>query len=269
MCFGAHSPILCAVLMFSAVTAAAAGPPPAGAGDAGSAARSQITWDKGFELPPGSHLRFAKVDETGAVGARVLRYRIYATAAQLGTPYVLGVWRIGTSLDDLQVLSETAYVNRKGLVLASVPNPGQQDSDQLNDGSELDVTFQAARGEPVRFILRSPDWKTMIGGTIIPYPIEASDHGCKLSALLSEPDAKSVLVYMDGFPANAVLTAQSAIQGATQEQKAYTDPKGHASVVESPRAKGADSGTMTETVHAPACNVSLSVPWGRGSSAVQ
>ncbi|MGB6688813.1 MAG: hypothetical protein WBE76_13335 [Terracidiphilus sp.] len=236
-----------------------------GSKQAESTERYQMLWDKGFDLPPGSHLRFAKVDETAGLNGRSLRYRIYADAAQQAVPYVLGVWRIGTSIDDLQVLSEAAYVNHKGLVLGTPPNPAQQEADALNDGSELDVSVTVAQGEPVRLVLRTEDSKTMIGGTLVPFPIQSTDKSCKLSALLADPEANALLIYADGFPRNSILTVQNVSQGVVQEQKLYTDARGQGSVIVLPHLRGADSGTATETIQAGGCKVSVSVPWGRGS----
>lgn len=230
-----------------------------------AAQRYQMLWDQGFELPPGSHLRFVKIGETGSDAGHLLRYRIFADAAQEGVPYVLGVWRIGADLEDLQVLSESAYVNRKGLVLNNPPNPAQQDASELTDGSEAVVDIKAAKGEPVRFILRTQDSTTMIGGTLVPFPIEATNKSCRLRALLADPGANAVLLYADGFPANSVLTMQSDSQGASHERTIYTDVKGHGSAIDAPQVKGMEAGTATETIRARGCTVSVSVPWGAGS----
>lgn len=230
-----------------------------------STEKYQILWDQGFELPPGSHLRFVKIGSSPGSQGTTLRYRVFADAADQGTPYVLGEWRIGSSLDDLQVLSESAFVNRKRLVMGSRPNPGQQDSDALDDGSELDVSFTVARGEPVRFVLRTADAKIMIGGTLVPFPIEANDKRCKLSALLADPAANSVLLYADGFPPNADITLQSGSAGTSQQRTLHTDARGSASAVDEPHVKGADSGTATETIQGGNCHVSVAVPWGKAN----
>jgi hypothetical protein len=230
-----------------------------------SAERYQMLWDQGFDLPPGSHLRFVKVGETGSDVGHLLRYRIFADAAQEGVPYVLAVWRIGTDLEELQILSESAYVNRKGLVLNNPPNPGQQDATELTDGSEAVVDIKAAKGEPVRFVLRTQDSKTMIGGTLVPFPFESTDKSCRLRALLADPEANAVLLYADGFLPNSVLTVQSDSQGASHQQTIYTDAKGHGSAIDALHVKGMDAGTATETIRAGGCTVSVSVPWGEGS----
>jgi hypothetical protein len=243
-------------------------PPPGpakGTNKSGSPERQQLAWDQGFDLPPGSHLRFEKVDQSNDPAGHAVRYRVFADAAQLSTPYVLGVWRIGNDLDNLEVLSESAYVNRKGLVLNNLPNPGQQDSVALTDGSELEISANVAKGEPVRVILRSQDWKTMIGGTIVPFPIESTSKNCRLRALLAEPEARAVLLYADGFPSNSILTVESNAPGAAGA-KIYTDAKGHGSLIEEPRLNGQSAGTITETVRVPACAVTVNVPWGVGSS---
>jgi len=237
----------------------------AGGGKASSPERQQILWDQGFQLPAGARLRFAKIDETAGPDGHTLRYRIYADAASQGTAYVLGLWRIGTDLDNMEILSETAFVNRRGLLMNNLPNPGQADSPSLDDGSEIDVSVKVAKGEPVRLILRTQDWKTMIGGTLVPYPLEATDKGCKLSALLAQPEANSVLVYADGFPPNSILPLSGSLDGATNQQKIYADARGHGSAIEQPRVKGVDTGTLTESVKTPGCSVTVSLPWGKGS----
>jgi len=251
-------------LLSAALVLDAAGPPQHSAKTARkdvSLERSQMLWDRGFELPPGSHLRFAKVDDAAGPGPHTLRYRIYADAAEMGTPYVLAAWHVGTDIDDLEVLSENAYVNRRGLLLANPPNPGQRDADALNDGSELDVAFKAAKGEPVRFILHSQDWKTMIGGTLVPYPIAAASRTCKLSALLADPDGQSLLIYLDGFPPDADVT----LNNGAQQRPVHTDAHGQASAVETPGASGASAGTLTESAQGGGCSLSVSVPFGQGS----
>jgi hypothetical protein len=245
--------------------ASAAGLSSSGGSKHPSTERYQMLWDQGFDLPPGSHLRFVKVGETPSDVGHLLRYRIFADAAEQGVPYVLGVWRIGTDLEDLQVLSESAYVNRKGLVMNNPPNPSQQDATELPDGSETVVDVKAATGEPVRFVLRTQDSKTMVAGTLVPFPIEATDKTCRLRALLADPDANSVLLYADGFPPNSVLTVQSSSEGASHNDTMYTDAKGHGSAIDAPHVKGVDGGTVTESIRANGCAVSVSVPWGAGS----
>lgn len=230
-----------------------------------STEKYQLLWDRGFELPPGSHLRFTKIGASPGPKGTTVRYRVYADAAQQGTPYTFSEWRIGTDLDDLQVISESAFVNRKRLVLSNQPNPGQQDSDSLTDGSELEVSITAAKGEPVRFVLRTEDSKTMIGGTLVPFPIESTDHGCKLNALLADPAANSVILYMDGFPPNSDVAVESVSGGGPQQRTVHTDAYGQASTIDQPHSSGGDSGTATETAQTKNCKVSVNVPWGRGS----
>jgi hypothetical protein len=268
--FGLHPSLPpLAALLFAAVAALVVVLPISASGSGAKkpapVERSQLLWDQGFDLPPGAHLRFAKVDETVAPDGHTLRYRIYADGAQPGAAYVLGLWRIGTPVDDLEVLSETAYVNHKGLLLGNLPNPAQLESDILTDGSELDVTVKVAKGEPVRFILHSQDWKTMIGGTLVPYPLESVNKNCKLAALIADPDANSALFYFDGLPPNTELAAQGSSNGTVQNQTIDTDAKGHASLIAQTHAKGVDTGTLTESIRTNACSVSVSVPFGMGS----
>ena len=69
------------------------------------------------------------------------------------------MWKIGASVQNLQVFSSAAYVNRKGLLLTEKPNSDQEDIESAGEGLEFDVGIQVANGEPIRSIGCEP-WET-------------------------------------------------------------------------------------------------------------
>ena len=74
---------------------------------------TQVSWDLSFGKPAGPRLRFVKISSPDTGATDLTRYRVFADGAQEKTPYIFAVWKIGTYLDNLQVLSSGAYVNRK------------------------------------------------------------------------------------------------------------------------------------------------------------
>lgn len=227
--------------------------------------KTQVFWDNGFDHPTSSRLRFVKVDEVTQPGGHYIRYRIYASGVPEGTPYTLAAWTIGKDLNDLNVLSEGVYVNRKGLLLTRKPNPDEEDKDTVAPDAEYDLGLQAADGEPLRFVLRSADSKVLVPGTLIPFPIESVDKGCKLSALLAMPDAEAVLIEADGFTPNSQILLQSESAGEQHQSQKPVDAGGHVQFVDLPYAAGKEAGMLNATISTKYCTVFISVPWGKGT----
>jgi len=227
--------------------------------------QTQIIWDNGFNKPTGPRLRFAKVDEVTRPEGHFVRYRIYASGAAEGTPYILAGWTIGRSLSDLNALSNSVYVNRKGLLFTRKPTADEEDRDTVGPDAEYDLGVQAADGEPVRLMLRSPDNKVMIPGTLVPFPIESSDKGCKLSAMLATPDGEAILIEGEGFQPNSQVWLQSNSAGEQRQSQKPVDSSGHIQFVDLPYVAGKDAGMLNDTISTKDCTVSVIIPWGKGT----
>jgi len=226
---------------------------------------TQVSWDAGFKNPSGPRLRFVKFEESSGADGHLTRYRVYAEGAQEGTPYILAFLKIGMLPENVQILSNGAYVNRKGLLLTRRPARDEEDSQSVGGNAEFDLGLQAANGEPVRFLLRSKDNKVMIPGTLVPFPIESAENGCKLSAFLSAPEANIVLFYADGFPPNSEVVAEGNSAGELKEGRHMTDGRGHARFIALPFVLGKDNGVLKESIRTKDCSVTVEVPWGKGS----
>jgi len=227
--------------------------------------KTQIAWDNGLNNPTGPRLRFAKVDEVTRPEGHFIRYRIYAAGVPEGTQYILAAWTIGKDLADLNVLSSAVYVNRKGLLLTRKPNADEEDRDTVSPDAEYDLGVQAADGEPLRLVLRSPDNKILVPGTLVPFPVESIDRGCRLSALLATPDAEAILIEGDGFQPNSQVFLQSNSADEQRQSQKPVDAKGHIDFVDLPYVAGKDAGTLNDTISTKSCLVSITIPWGRGT----
>jgi hypothetical protein len=227
--------------------------------------KTQIVWDRGLEHPPGSHLRFMKIDETDLSQRHFFRYRIFAEGAKEDMKYALDLWKIGSSPTDLKLVTDEAYVNRRGLLLVRKPRPEQEDSETADDGTELDVAVRVAKGEPARFVLHTKDEKVLISGTVVPAPIESVDGNCKLTAMLAVPEGEAILISADGFPPNEQITVHSDSAGEKMDKVKMADSNGHSEYVELPSVVGKDAGSVRETLTAKSCSVSVEIPWGKGT----
>lgn len=226
---------------------------------------AQVHWDAGLIDPTRPHLEFVKFDEFNRPDGHFTRFRVFAHGAPEGTQYTVAIWKIGTSVQNLQVMSSLAYVNRRGLLLTRKPSADEEDLQSAGEGLEFDIGIQAADGEPIRFALRSKDSKMIVPGTLIPYPIESSDKSCRLSALLSAPEANIVLVAASGFASNADLIVKGDSAGEPKQSKHKTDANGRVQFAELPFVVGKEAGILTDTIETPNCSVNVQIPWGKGS----
>ena len=225
--------------------------------------RTQISWDQGLGRS-GQHLRFVPFAPPSDP-AHLSHFRIYAEGAAADTPYILGVWNIGTYVKDLQILSNHVYANRKGLLMTRKPKPDEEDSATVDSSAEYDVGVQAADGEPIRFILRSKDNTLLAPGTLIPFPVISTDHSCKLEARRSVPEDQAILISMDGFAPGSTLEIVSDSVGEKKTSQRSVNENGHAEFVELPFVTGKDHGTVHESITTKDCSVSIEIPWGKGS----
>jgi hypothetical protein len=224
----------------------------------------QINWDenqRGGKNPGGLSLQFSKIDETVSSGKRVALYRVYVIGAPEDKKFTLTVWRLGA---DPHVHSSGIYINSKGLLMVHKPSPDQKNSNFAGE-DELHIAVQAARAEPIRYALSSSDKALLVYGTLVPFPREDTDRGCRLEVRLALPNAMAVLVYAEGLPANTVVPFQ-LFSGDTQETRQLSvNAQGHAVTTEFPAAYVKNRGLLKLKVATPECSVSVDIPWGEGS----
>jgi hypothetical protein len=233
----------------------------------------QVGWDEAAanpKNPSGLRFRFVKIDEDRftlpeAKGHSV-RYRAFVSGLREGEKYTVGIWKIGS---ELQMVADEVYVNAKGLLMVHKPTPEQENRSSVGRKDEMDLSLQAARGEPVRFVLGAADGKLVIPGTVVPFPIESDTGSCRLEARLGLPDAQAVLIYADGLPPNSAVPLLSDSAGESMPTSLQVNAQGHASTVDLPYVDGAVEGMLKVAVKTQACNVSVQIPWGQGSYHVQ
>ena len=225
----------------------------------------QVGWDDALpdkKNPSGLHFKFLKIDEASTPEGHQVRYRVYVPGASEKPKYALGTWKIGS---DLQILPVDVYVNAQGLLMVHKPRPDQENSDSVADDDELDLATPAARGEPVRFVLATPDGKFMVPGTVVPFPIESKGSTCRIEVRLVEPEGQAILIYADGLPPNSEIPFQAVSAGEPETSKFSVNANGHAVTTDLPYVDGKAMGILKVTVDAKGCLTSVEIPWGKGT----
>lgn len=155
---------------------------------------------------------------------------------------------------------------------------------QANQPVEIQTTLAA--GEPVRVALVGDTEKNGAAASLVPFPIENADQGCKLQVVLGVKDAAMVLVEGTGFPPNAALKVDSTTSGSTRTLHPKTTPDGRMVFAVLPEAKGQDAGQTTVTFAGvthypsletnknppppdPTCKPAVTFAWGKGAYKVQ
>ena len=219
----------------------------------------QISWDDnqpGKNNPNGLYFQFSEIDETTSSGKRVAHYRAYVIGAPENKKYTLTVWKIGSVP---HILSNNVYVNAKGLLMTRKPSPEQENCDFLGD-NEFHLDVQAAQAEPVRYAFTSSDKELLVYGTLVPFPLEGNDRGCRLEVRLAVPDGGAVLIYADGLPANTVVPFQLLSNGKQETENFTVNAQGHAVTNGIPSTEGQKQGSLRATLTTPECSVAIEIP---------
>jgi hypothetical protein len=210
----------------------------------------------------GLRIQFEKISDLQQPDGHVVRYRMLAPGAPEGQNYVLEVWRIGTQV---QLTPQPVYTNAKGLVMWHAPRKGQEDKVSLDSKEEIEVDLKAARGEPIRYILVSPDGKVFIPGTVVPFPVESKNGNCRIEARLGFPEGEGILVYIDGLVPGSAVPLQTVSGSETHTPQVVADEHGHAVAIVTPVVPGTNAGVVRISMSIKVCSVWVEVPWGDGS----
>jgi hypothetical protein len=135
----------------------------------------------------------------------------------------------------------------------------------VDGADEYDLSVQVAKGEPVRFLLVANDLSLQVPGTVVPFPIEASNRKCRLELRLGMPDGEAVLVYADGLPAKTDVPFEATSGSVMKPGKLSTNAKGHAATVDFPFVAGQEAGILDVKIATKGCSVSAEIAWGKGT----
>ncbi|HEY1255134.1 MAG TPA: hypothetical protein VGF01_10170 [Terracidiphilus sp.] len=226
----------------------------------------QARWDdeSGDLNPTGFHMRFVKIDEqTGADGRITDRYRVYVDGAPENKIFAFGSWPINKPL---AFDSHDIYVNGQGLLLLHKPKP-EQELSLSEPEDELVVVANTGTAEPVRYIFTRRDGQLLISATLVPHPIKSEEQGCQLEVRIAAPDASSVLLVIDGFPAKEKIPLVLESEDLSLSETMITNEDGHAVIAAFPFIPGKTQGTLRASAEGPGCLPEVRLPWSSAAQA--
>jgi hypothetical protein len=145
------------------------------------------------------------------------------------------------------------------------PNPAPPCTRSITPGTPIEITTTAAKGEAIRLGLVTADRKKGAAVSLVPFPIEGQDKGCKISVLLGSKDAELVLIKGDGFQKDATYTLGSESYGQKHPLTATINPQGHFMAAMTPWIPGHDSGDTVVYYQSSTCSPTVSFHWGKGT----
>lgn len=228
----------------------------------------QATWDDeaGDQNPQGLHLRFVKIDEQVKPEGRVAaRYRVFAEGAPENKVFAFTSWTLG---NPLSMDPHDYYVNGQGLVMLHKPRP-EQELSVAAPGDELVITTVTRSAEPIRFLFARRDGELGLYATLIPHPLISEEQGCRVEVRISQPDAMSVLVVADGFPAKDKVTLVIESGEETVSEALTTDADGRAVTAVFPFLPGKSQGVLKASAQGPNCLPQVVFPWGEEAHPAQ
>jgi hypothetical protein len=228
----------------------------------------QARWDNG-DIGYGNEqrlkLQFDKVDDQAAPRDAVPRYRVFAVGAPENKVYV---WRFWQSGEEPKSEPGDLYVNARGLLMTRRPSPGEEYSLRA-PGAEFYISPEADSAVPLRYDIASRDNQLALPGTLVPRPVAAEDHGCRLEVRVAQPNATAVFFVADGFPSESKIPLVVESEGQTVNMTMITDSAGHAIVAGFPDVAGKTQGNLKATAEGPDCLPFVTLPWGTAVHSTQ
>lgn len=223
-------------------------------------ARSQANWGPVMSTPGASLTLVTKNEKSTQEGTQVT-FTLHATGFQPGDSIKLFRWPLNSRVEQV---ATGLTVDASGQVIC--PEISQGDClASMQPGDPVQIKDIAARGEPLRVAIGTPDGKKRAEVTIVPFPLEAVSNTCKLEVILGTRNAALVLLEGVGFPKNQKVDIHIVTFGKDHPVTTTTSALGGLIVAVLPAVAGHASGTTTISYHGATCSPSLTFPWGADS----
>jgi hypothetical protein len=226
-----------------------------------SAAFAQIDAKNWGKNTSGLTLLFYEGPRQKSAQGTILMYNLIGKGFPADVAFTLWQWKLDS--EPKSVMQGVSF-DQRGILVCS-GRPGFCKGDGLNDPINIKAT--AALGEPKRMAVVSCDGKIAGFAEAVPFPIEASDHNCKLSVVRMDSLASAVTVRVIGFAPNQRLTI--TIRSGTEEASTdkTVDIQGNWSGVVSVPLSGPTKAAITVSpVIGQGCKLTVSFDAGAGSN---
>ena len=212
---------------------------------------------------PGVQLAAHESPREHNASGTVLLYNLLGTGFPADKTYDLWFWRLGKEPE--KAIAGVSF-DKRGLLVCS-GKPGLC----AGQGWTIPSTSRPRRywANPGALRVVSTDARVAGFAEAVPFPIEASDKSCKLSVVRQSPLAEVVAVRASGFTPYEMLsvTTNSSADDSTHSPTAL--PDGTWQAIIGTKVPGQVSGVANIQVSGHGCRVSVSFPWGEGSTKQQ
>lgn len=221
---------------------------------------NQANWGPAHSSPGASLVLVDKGHKSTPEGTQ-LTFALHATGFKPGDSIKLFRWPLNASVKQL---ATGLTVDSSGQVICPEISQGNCLA-SMQPGDPVEVKDIAARGEPLRVAIGTPDAKKHAQTTIIPFPLEGTSKACKLEVILGAKNASLVLLEGAGFPASSKVELHIVSYGQDHPVTTTTSAHGGLIVAVLPEINGHTSGKTTISYQGSSCSPSISFPWGKGS----
>ena len=219
--------------------------------------KDSVEWGEKFNSD-GATLVVKEAGRNRANGQTVITYNLFVSGLPKDVEYTLWARPVGS---DPQAVAD-AFINKDGLVVSVL-------SDAAHNVAEdpINLKVVAGHGEPKQFAVIAGRYRVF--GQVVPFPIAKTSGPCSISATMMGQNYSTVSVTVTGLQSKEEfqIVQRSGSEGAQTKATAAED--GTYRTLVFPFVKGQSSGKLKFSVTAKACAVSLEVPWGQGSYAIQ
>lgn len=133
----------------------------------------------------------------------------------------------------------------------------------ITPGTPITITTPAAKGEAIRIGLISSDRKHAAATSVVPFPIEGADKGCKLDVILGAKDAQLVLIKGEGFQKDTSYTLGTEAFGQKNSLNATINDKGRFTAAVTPWMPGHEVGDTVVYYQSSTCTPTVQFHWGK------
>jgi len=193
----------------------------------------------------------------------ILWYKVIGKGLPEGIVYTLWRWIPDKSPEPL---IKGVSFDKHGVLVCS-GKPGYCSGDGPDDPINIKTT--AVPGEMKRIAVVSEDGKIVAFADAVPFPIEASDKGCKLSVVRMSALAHTSIARAIGLKPNQALTVTTRYGDEGTTTKPHAGPNGTWQEIVAAQGTKQPSGKALISVSDGTCKVSVTFDYGLGSNKPQ
>jgi hypothetical protein len=227
-------------------------------------AAAQNNWGPASSAP-GMSLTLKETGRTKTDAGTQITYQLTGAGFTPDTKLTLLRWPLNQNVAPVM---DGIVIDSTGTAVCAGPDAGSCGK-TMKANAPVEVTTTVAKGEAVRVALVAPDKKHGAAVSVVPFPLESEDKGCKLEVIRGSKDDELVLIEGDGFGSAANFNAGTESFGEKRPIGAKPNAQGHFVVAMTPWVTGHDNGDTVIYAQTDTCSPTLSFHWGKDTYKVE